>query len=88
MTTLAGELDGTDVRISGTADFGEALRQASAGEVDAIAIGAGLDDEVRLPFAERLRVAAPGVEVHVKPDRTGGPGAMIPFVRAVAVLCQ
>ncbi len=83
--TLIGQLAERGItNVEGTSDFERVQQRVQSGEIAAVAIGAGIDDEVRLPFAERLREAAPGVEVHVKPDRTGGPGGMIPFVLGVA----
>lgn len=70
--------------VRGTADLDAAVTALAAGDIDAVAIGAGLDDAVRLPFAARLRGRLPGIEVHVKPDRSGGPAAMVPFVKGVA----
>lgn len=80
---LVEKLREEGVEASGSADFDRVIALVEGGQVDAVAIGAGLEDAVRLPFAERLRVDFPGVEVHVKPDRTGGPGAMLPYVKGI-----
>lgn len=80
---LVKELREEGVEASGSADFDRVVALVAGGQVDAVAIGAGLEDAVRLPLAERLRADFPGVEVHVKPDRTGGPGAMLPFVKGI-----
>ncbi|MFT5585437.1 MAG: hypothetical protein ACI9VR_003029 [Cognaticolwellia sp.] len=81
---LVAQLRDEGLSLKGSADFEEALRLLETGDIEAVAIGAGIEDSVRLPFADRLRAQFPSVEVHVKPDRSGGPAAMLPFVRAVA----